>query len=437
MTPVTHAAPMTARRRRASRPGSRVLTAALTVCSLAGISAGTAAPSVAAPVAVQAAATTACATPDFADAPPGSSFYTAITWMRCAGISAGQADGRFGKNRQITRGETAQFLYRLSGDKHDAGTWQDFKDVNPGGAGFEAISWMQAKGYTAGYSNGRFGINDPITRGELAAFLHRMSGESRYRAPSASPFTDMGPTTAFYRAATWLRSTQLVSGYADGTFRPSRSVSRGEAATFMYAMESRTHGTPPAYTVPVRSHAPVANSTGGRGGAYTDTQGILFTNGTVASRYHLYAGHLKGAKPHGIMIHLHGDGGFEYEQPQWSTIPAYEKLAEQHGLMLVVPRTPDTGTTTWWKKESSSQWAADLLKDLGKKYNLDLNQVYWTGYSGGADTVARHMMNTHSAGWTGGAAVIVAGGGIYGQSAPRRPISPMLLKNYEMHWVVG
>lgn len=79
----------------------------------------------------------------------------------------------------------------------------------------------------------------------------------------------------------------------------------------------------------------------------------------------------------------------------------------------------------------------DLFKDLGKKYNLDLNQVYWTGYSGGADTVARHMMNTHSAGWTGGAAVIVAGGGIYGQKAPNRPISSALMKNYEMHWVVG
>jgi poly(3-hydroxybutyrate) depolymerase len=438
MTPVTLTASSTADRRR--RPLSRTLTgalAALTLAGATGATALTAAPATAAPVTVPAAVTKACATMDFSDARPGASFYTAITWMRCEGITTGYPDGTFRKGKNITRGETAQFLYRLSGEKHNAGSTRDFKDVNPGGAGFEAISWMQSKGYGKGYSNGKFGVSDPITRGELASFLFRMSGDAGFRAPGSSVFTDMKSTTPHYRPAAYLKSSDLVAGYTDGTFRPGQTVTRGEAATFMYALEAKENGTPPAYSVPNPTYSGVSNATGGKGGTYQDAMAISYNNGTVASQYHLYAGHLNGSKPHGIMIHLHGDGGWEYRDQKWSSIPDYLALAKKHNLMLVVPSTPDKGTTTWWRKDSSSQWAADLLKNLGSKYNLDLNQVYWTGYSGGADTVAEYMMNSHSAGWTGGAAVIVAGGGVYGQKQPTRPISAALKKNFQMHWVVG
>ena len=386
--------------------------------------------------AADAATTTACATPDFTDVPSRASFYEPITWLRCEQISTGYSNGSYAPHRQITRGETAQLLYRFSGEAHSAGTRIDFTDVPASRSAFTAVSWMQAKGYSTGYADGTFGIDRPITRGELSAFLYRLSGQG-VTAPTTSPFPDLSTRDHFYTPATWFHATGMVSGYADGTFRPHRAVTRGESAQFLYALETRVNGTPPTYTVPVRQASGPVNATGGTGGVYRDAQAVPFSNGTTSSQYHLYAGHLNASTPHGIMIHLHGDGGFEYRQPQWSTVPAYEKLAEQHGLMLVVPSTPDRATDTWWRKDTSGQYAADLLKDLGRKYNLDLNQVYWTGYSGGADTVARHMMNSHSAGWTGGAAVLVAGGGIYGQQAPLRPISSTLMRNYEMHWVVG
>jgi poly(3-hydroxybutyrate) depolymerase len=383
------------------------------------------------------AATKSCSSPDFTDVRPGATFYGAITWLRCEGISGGYTDGSYRKGQAITRGETAQLLYRYSGQTHNAGTREDFTDVPAGTSAFAAVSWMKEKGYTAGYSDGTFGVKQPITRGELAAFLYRMSGE-KASAPVQSPFTDIKAGEAFYGPVTWFQSTGLVGGYADGTFRPDRDVTRGESAKFLYALESRVNGNPPTYQVTVQRTSLATNTTRGSGGTYRNAQGVSYSNGASTSNYHLYADHLNGSKPHGIIIHLHGDGGWEYDDQKYSSIPAYAELARKHNLMLVVPRTPDrTGTQTWWEGTASSQYAADLLKDLGKKYNLDLNQVYWTGYSGGADTVAEHMMNSHSAGWTGGAAVIVAGGGIYGQKQPLRPISASLKKNFQMHWVVG
>ncbi len=434
MTPVTRTSSSTADRRR--RPLSRTLAGGLAALALTGATAVAAVPATATPVTVPAAATKACSAPDFTDVQPGTTFYTAITWLRCEAISTGYSDGSYRTGQAITRGEAAQLLYRYSGDTHAAGTQRDFSDVPAGASAFTAVSWMKAKGYTTGYADGTFGVDRPITRGELAAFLYRMSGE-KASAPATSPFTDLDARDTFYAPATWFKATGLIAGYADGSFRPDQDVTRGETAKFLYAVESRTHGTPPAYQVSTPARSSAVNATGGSGGAYQDARALTYSNGTVSSQYHVYADHLDGAEPHGIMIHLHGDGGWEYKDQKWSFIPDYLKLAEEHNLMLVVPHTPDRSSNTWWKRDSSGKWAADLLKDLGKKYNLDLNQVYWTGYSGGADTVAEHMMNSHSAGWTGGAAVIVAGGGIYGQSQPLRPISPALQKNFSMHWVVG
>jgi poly(3-hydroxybutyrate) depolymerase len=430
MIPVTRTPSSTADRRR--KPLSRTLAGALAVLALTGATAATAAPATAAP----AATTKNCSSPDFTDVRTGSTFHTAITWLRCEGISRGYSDGTYRTGQLITRGEAAQLLYRYSGQDHSAGTRKDFTDVTPGASAFTAVSWMKEKGYTTGYSDGSFGVQQPITRGELAAFLYRMSGK-KASAPATSPYTDVDAGDTFYAPAAWFRSTGLIAGYADGSFRPDQDVSRGESAKFLYALESRVNGAPPAYQVPTPVSSSAVNATGGSGGTYRDAQAITYGNGTVSSQYHLYAGHLNGSKPHGIMIHLHGDGGWEYRDQKWSFIPDYLELARQHNLMLVVPHTPDRSSNTWWRKDSSGQYAADLLKDLGKKYNLDLNQVYWTGYSGGADTVAEQMMNSHSAGWTGGAAVIVAGGGVYGQSKPLRPISEALKNNFQMHWVVG
>ena len=385
-----------------------------------------------------AAASKTCATPDFRDVPDTSTFYEAITWMRCTQISLGYADGTYAPGQDITRGETAQLLYRFSGETHTPGTRVDFRDVATSNPAFAAVSWMEDEGLTKGYANGTFGVERPINRGELAAFLHRMSGETGFQAPADSPFTDMDASAGFYQAASWLRETGLVSGYADGSFRPGRDVTRGESAQFLYALESHLNGMPPAYKVPAPVYGSAVNASGGQGGVYQDATSLTYSNGASTSQYHLYADHLNGAKPHGIIVHLHGDGAMEYNRPEWTTIPAYLELARRHNLMLVVPRTPDrVGSITWWEGDASGKYAADLFSHLGSKFNLDLNQVYWTGYSGGAETITYEMMDGYSNRWTGGAAVIVGGGGASTWRQPTRPIAQALKDDFEMHWVAG
>lgn len=227
-----------------------------------------------------------CATPDFRDVSGTSVFYEAITWLRCEQISVGYANGTYAPGQNITRGETAQLLYRFSGETHRPGTSVDFRDVAVNRSAFTAVSWMKSKGYTTGYANGTFGVDQAISRGELAAFLHRMSGEAG-GVESTPPFTDMQTTDTFYAPAAWFHATGLVSGYADGSFQPGRAVTRGESAQFLYAMESRVNGRPPAYTVPAAVHGSVVNASGGQGGAYQDATSVTYSNGASTSKYHL------------------------------------------------------------------------------------------------------------------------------------------------------
>ncbi|GAA1115842.1 hypothetical protein GCM10009670_00100 [Citricoccus alkalitolerans] len=183
---------------------------------------------------------------DFTDVAPNTTFYTHVTWMACAGLSEGYADHSFGVYREITRKEAALMIYRMSGDTHEPGTAADFEDVQPraGDEGFTAISWMHEQEIVTGYTDGTFRPNRSISRVELARYLFRYGGESDYTAPSDAVFSDVPTTAPAYRDISWLSENEMVAGYADGTFRPSRQVGRGETAKFLYGLETHLNGQP-------------------------------------------------------------------------------------------------------------------------------------------------------------------------------------------------
>lgn len=220
-----------------------------------------------------------CST-SFTDVSRGHSFYETITWMGCAGLTVGYADGSFRPYQQITRAEVAAFLYRLSGDAHSAGSRRDFTDVPVTSTHFEAISWMKEQGLSLGYADGTFAPSKSISRGEVATFMYRY-GETtgRYVAPSTSPFTDLvGHQGRFYYGpATWMQATGMISGYTDGTFRPERMVTRGETSKFLYALNAVLDGQVP---LPSGPGVEVPNIAGHR---WTKAQTPLFSRASFSS----------------------------------------------------------------------------------------------------------------------------------------------------------
>ncbi|WP_159449082.1 S-layer homology domain-containing protein [Demequina sp. NBRC 110055] len=181
------------------------------------------------------AAPAAHAALQFPDVPPSHQFATEIDWLAQQHITTGYSDGDFRPRDHITREAFAAFVYRLAGEPYPDRTalpW--WRDVPTGHQFFREIWWVSEAGITRGFADGFFHPDEDISREAVAAFLYRFEGSPRFTAPARSPFSDVKPSAKFYKEITWLASTGMTTGFADGTFRPTAAVTREAVAAFMY-----------------------------------------------------------------------------------------------------------------------------------------------------------------------------------------------------------
>ena len=118
---------------------------------------------------------------DFFTDDSGITFENDINRLAAAQITRGcnpPANTRFCPHDPVTRGQMAAFLHRAYQDLLTAGEPVQFIDDND--STFEAdIEWLGAAGVTKGCNppiNDRYCPNDVVTRGQMAAFLHRSQG---------------------------------------------------------------------------------------------------------------------------------------------------------------------------------------------------------------------------------------------------------------------
>lgn len=138
----------------------------------------------------------------------------------------GYTDGTVKPGAQITRAEIATIFFRLmteeSRDKFLT-TENSFSDVPAGSWYNTAISTLANTGVLNGYPDGSFQPNKAITRGELAKvialFADLQEGELQFTDISghwAEPYILLAGGNGW------------VNGYPDGSFLPSRNITRAE-----------------------------------------------------------------------------------------------------------------------------------------------------------------------------------------------------------------
>lgn len=173
-------------------------------------------------------------TPGFSDNPGGSQFFEAVHWMQWSKISQGYAGSNtFGKSRAISRGESLTFLHRYVDPSYKAPARSPFRDVSTSATFFLPITWGSATGVVTGYKDGTFRSSRNVTRGEFAMMLYR-TAKPRHSAPAKTPFRDVSSSASYYAAVTWMAKEGLTTGYSDGSFRPSQNITRGEVAAIMH-----------------------------------------------------------------------------------------------------------------------------------------------------------------------------------------------------------
>lgn len=143
----------------------------------------------------------------------------------------GYEDGTVRPEGNITRAETATIIYRLlTAERRDEifTAENSFSDVDADMWFNKAVSSMSAGEYINGYPDSTFKGNNNITRAEFVAIMARfLGGEGK------AEFTDVpeGHWAKDYVAIA--ADAGWIAGYEDGTFRPDQPITRAEAMTIM------------------------------------------------------------------------------------------------------------------------------------------------------------------------------------------------------------
>ncbi|MEM8706609.1 MAG: ThuA domain-containing protein [Actinomycetota bacterium] len=167
----------------------------------------------------------------------------AVDWLWTEGITTGVNATEFAPGRGVTRGEMAAFLFRTAGSPLGSPDHPFTDVVAPWQQ--DAVRWLFANGITNGVSADRFAPGRDVTRGEMAAFLFRAAGSPGGNDPH--PFTDViAPWQE--EAVRWLYNTGITTGVSATAFAPDRTVTRGEMAAFLHRseVESARIPNPPA-----------------------------------------------------------------------------------------------------------------------------------------------------------------------------------------------
>lgn len=151
----------------------------------------------------------------------------------------GYSDGTVRPNGNITRAEVATIFFRLLTDEvRDANLTygNTFTDV-PNGAWYNAaVSTLSSMQIINGYTDGSFRPNQNITRAELASIIARFA---ELKNTSGVYFTDIGGHWAADNICL-AAANGWITGYADGSFKPNRPVTRAETVTMINRVLERS-----------------------------------------------------------------------------------------------------------------------------------------------------------------------------------------------------
>ena len=170
----------------------------------------------------------------FWDVPKHHQFYDEIMWLSGTGITTGYSDGSYRPDDEVTREAFAAFMYRLAGEpRYTPPKRSAFDDVSTRSQFYKEISWVASTGISTGWADGTFRPKDEISREAMAAFLYRYHDQPATKVNAAQRFKDLGWGDRFLREISWLANEGITTGYSDGTFKPHASVTREAMAAFL------------------------------------------------------------------------------------------------------------------------------------------------------------------------------------------------------------
>ena len=102
---------------------------------------------------------------------------------------------------------------------------------------YEAADYVLSNGLMTGTSDTTFTPNGALTRGMLVTVLYRMAGSPKVEGKVSEKFSDCTDGSWYADAVLWASANKVVDGYEDGTFKPTKSITRQEMAKVLYGYD--------------------------------------------------------------------------------------------------------------------------------------------------------------------------------------------------------
>lgn len=174
--------------------------------------------------------------PQFDDVADSAWYADAVAYVSQRGLMNGTKDRIFAPNSSLTRAMLVQVLFNLEGQPSSTGS--SFPDVTEDDWYADAVNWAAENQLVSGYSSGKFGPNDPITREQMATILFRYAQfkgiGTDTQEETLNGFADQDQISAYaVPALNWAVDQGVMQGNNATTLAPKGTATRAQVATVL------------------------------------------------------------------------------------------------------------------------------------------------------------------------------------------------------------
>lgn len=167
---------------------------------------------------------------EFADVAATAAYVDAVDWAACHELVTGTD---FRPTSGLKRKQAVVLLWRFMGEPGGSPP-TDYADVDAGASYHDALDWATAEGIFTPGANGAFKPTKALTRSQLATWLWHLLDD-----PAGDPdttFTDVPAGAGYHDAVDWAAAHDVFTAYGDGSFRPTSTVKRSQAVSWLSAL---------------------------------------------------------------------------------------------------------------------------------------------------------------------------------------------------------
>ncbi|MEG0260907.1 MAG: S-layer homology domain-containing protein [Lysinibacillus sp.] len=171
------------------------------------------------------------ASTSFTDVTTTNTHYQAIMKLSEAGIIKGYTDGTFKPSEAVTRGQAVKMLAGILNLDTNNVKNPNFKDVSTSSEYYGAIAALANLKIITGFEDGTFKPSQPITRGQMAKIVS-IGFDLDERPSTNTPFTDI-KNSSYKSYVEDLYSAGVTKGTTATSFAPTKYLTRGQLASLL------------------------------------------------------------------------------------------------------------------------------------------------------------------------------------------------------------